>query len=386
MVVRDLLEYSVAVIVFQLVSIGIPGFVLAWRVGTGRPWLALTPVLMFAKITDCGHQALRQKVINGVVLGLLLPMALAVPASLNAREAAPYETGTTSDEVYWGLASTVSLVVCLGVWMAMWDGVCRATGQNTRKVWLFFVPLVNFAMPWVIALQAKRLGGFGGQPDTGDSRRLQPPKPARLIEPRRKEVATSSASLMEPDTRVSGASMRSGARVGVWVLVSNMLILALVLGAWFLMRGDSAGEASSRTALDAERVAVCAVAAAWRDDVQRLERASNTMNRSASDGLAGIYDWFIDVSSHVFPAQPSDPDARALVDSAYRWNSLTEEWLSLRARANAVAADPRATSQEIRAALARANDGILAANAEERQVNRYLVSYCGLEPIDGYAR
>ena len=186
--VRDLLEYLVAVIVFQLVSIGIPGFVLAWRVGTGRPWLALVPVLMFAKITDSGHQALRQKVINGVVLGLLFPIALAVPASLNAREAAPYETGTTSDEVYWGLASTVSLVVCLGVWMAMWDGVCRATGQNTRKVWLFFVPLVNFAMPWVIALQAKRLGGFGGKSLIG-GREADASTGASPLAPRRQEEA-----------------------------------------------------------------------------------------------------------------------------------------------------------------------------------------------------
>ncbi len=255
--VRDLLEYLVAVIVFQLVSIGIPGFVLAWRVGTGRPWLALVPVLMFAKITDSGHQALRQKVINGVVLGLLFPIALAVPASLNAREAAPYETGTTSDEVYWGLASTVSLVVCLGVWMAMWDGVCRATGQNTRKVWLFFVPLVNFAMPWVIALQAKRLGGFGGKSLIG-GREADASTGASPLAPRRQEEAgvprrvplTSLAQAGQPtqnvaDNRRARSRLRASAPP-VWLL-SNLALLALFIGFVFWEQGVPGSSADQRT-------------------------------------------------------------------------------------------------------------------------------------------
>lgn len=238
MVVRDLLEYAVAVIVFQLVSIGIPGFVLAWRVGSGRPWLALAPVLMFAKITDCGHQGLRQKVINGVVLGLVFPVALAVPASLNAGEAAPYDTGTTSEEVYWGLASTVSLVVCLGVWMAMWDGVCRATGQNGRKVWLFFVPLVNFAMPWVIALQAKRLVRSGVELVPQRSSEAPPRAPTQLAEPR---PAQSSRGDQSAPRRRSWRRPTLGVRrrPPVWLL-SNFVLVAL-FGVFLLFGGTGIG-------------------------------------------------------------------------------------------------------------------------------------------------
>lgn len=144
----------------NVVLVGVPVFFLGRRRRVANGWWALLPVVGLWVLGECAQRKTRDKAVLVGLVGLGVPLAQGLLAVSSRTSPAVGGQATSSEGTWAGLFVSVGAIVVLLaaviVWLASWDALCQVTGQNSKKVWLFFVPLVNLAMPWVIALQAGR--------------------------------------------------------------------------------------------------------------------------------------------------------------------------------------------------------------------------------------
>lgn len=236
-------------LVFVAIEVGLVGpavFLLAWRRRLNRSWTALLPLAMFWVLGECGGRRTRDKVVLVVVCGLGIPTAQGVLAALPLTSSG--SQSASNSEPSWGalavgLAALAMLLAGVIVWLASWDAVCQVTGQSSKKVWLFFVPLVNFAMPWVIAFQAKPGERAMGEFVIGTTEVTPFP-----VLPRIPATAGPPTDAPPPAEKLTKPRTRVLRRPPAWLL-SNLVLVALfgaflIVGGLGLVSGDGEGDAA----------------------------------------------------------------------------------------------------------------------------------------------